>query len=154
MYICLFPAERLVVDTSPTRFNHSAALVSPVFNRSRDWYSNCLKFRYMLRGPGKKRMTIYHKTNEYRQIPIWISKRNTGKNWVYGQVSLSSVSKFQVGNDAICYRKIPWLFVSAPPLNPSAPPGVYCCLLHPPPSLRIVCLLQATYISSSLLVNE
>lgn len=101
LYICLFPAERLVVDTGPTRFNHSAVLVSPVYNRSRDWYSNCLKFRYMLRGPGKKRMTIYHKTSEYREIPIWISKRNTGKNWVYGQVSLSSVSKFQVGNDAI-----------------------------------------------------
>ena len=90
-----------MVDTSSTRFNKSAVLVSPEYNRSRDWYSKCLRFRYMLRGPGKKRMTIFHRTDSYREIPIWTSKRNTGKNWVYGQVSLSSVSKFQVGNDAL-----------------------------------------------------
>ena len=92
-----------MVDTNLTRFNQSAVLVSPVYNRSRDWYSKCLRFRYMLRGPGKKRMTIFHKIDNYREIPIWKSKRNTGKTWVYGQVSLSSVSKFQVG----CVRFYP-----------------------------------------------
>ena len=90
-----------MVGTSPTHFKQSDVLVSPVYNRSRDWHSKCLRFRYMLRGPGKHKMTIFHKTDSYREIPIWIAKRNTGKKWLYGQVSLSSVSRFQVGNDVV-----------------------------------------------------
>lgn len=34
---------RLLVDTNVTNFNQSAILVSPLYNRSRDWYSDCLK---------------------------------------------------------------------------------------------------------------
>ena len=90
-----------MVGTSPTQFKQSAVLVSPVYNRSRDWHSKCLKFRYMSRGPGKQTIIIFHKTDSYREIPIWISKRNTGKKWVYGQVTLSSVSRFQVSNDVV-----------------------------------------------------
>ena len=85
-----------MVDTSATSLNQSALLVSPPHSRSRDWHSKCLRFRFMLRGPGEKRLTIYQKSNNYREIPIWISKRNTGSNWIYGQVPLSSVSQFQV----------------------------------------------------------
>ena len=85
-----------MVDTNVTYFNKSAVLASPLYNRSRDWHSECLKFRYMLRGPGKKALTIYRKTKTYREIPIWISKTNTGENWLYGQVPLSSISNFQV----------------------------------------------------------
>lgn len=87
---------RLLVDTNVTNFNQSAILVSPLYNRSRDWYGDCLKFRYMLRGPGKKTLSIYWKTKTYREIPIWISNRNTGRNWLYGQVPLNSLSEFQV----------------------------------------------------------
>ena len=79
-----------------TRFNQSAVLVSPPYNRSRDWHSKCLRFRFMLSGPGAKRLTIYQKTKSYREIPIWISRRDTGQNWIYGQVPLSSVLEFQV----------------------------------------------------------
>ncbi|XP_078349717.1 uncharacterized protein LOC144634555 [Oculina patagonica] len=50
----------------------------------------------MLRGAGAKSLTIYQKTNNYREIPIWITKSDTGQNWNYGQVPLSSVSEFQV----------------------------------------------------------
>ncbi|KAJ7371534.1 hypothetical protein OS493_024874 [Desmophyllum pertusum] len=88
--------DRVVVDANSTLFNQSAVLVSPPYNRSRDWHSKCLRFRYMLRGPGEKTMTIYQKTSSYREIPIWVSKINTGQNWIYGQVPLSSVSEFQI----------------------------------------------------------
>ncbi|XP_022807964.1 uncharacterized protein LOC111344965 [Stylophora pistillata] len=87
---------RLVVNTNVTYFNQSAVLVSPLYNRSRDWHSECLKFRYMLRGPGMKALTIYQKTKQYRRIPVWISRRNSGANWLYGQVPLNSLSEFQV----------------------------------------------------------
>ena len=97
MAVYVFTGDRLVVDTNTTTlFDQSAVLASPIYNRSRDWHSECLRFRYMLRGPGKKVMMIYQKTNDYREIPIWISRRNTGQNWFYGQVPLSSVSRFQV----------------------------------------------------------
>ena len=85
-----------MVNTNVTYFNQSAVLVSPLYNRSRDWHSECLKFRYMLRGPGMKALTIYQRTKQYRRIPVWISRRNSGANWLYGQVPLNSLSEFQV----------------------------------------------------------
>ena len=84
------------MDTNVTQFTQLAVLMSPLYNRSHDWPSECLKFRYMFRGPGKKTLTIYQKTKTYRKIPIWISGSNTGKNWLYGQVPLNSLSEFQV----------------------------------------------------------
>ncbi|XP_078357060.1 uncharacterized protein LOC144641914 [Oculina patagonica] len=88
--------DRLVVDTNDIQFYQTAVLASRPYNRSRDWHSRCLRFRFMLRGPGEKRLTIYQKTNSYREIPIWISGSNTGPTWSYGQVPLSSVLEFQV----------------------------------------------------------
>ena len=92
--ICL--GDRLEVDTSATRINRTAVLVSSLYNRSRDGHSKCLKFRYMLRGPGEKTLTIYQKVDSQRETPVWVSKRKTGANWIYGQVPLSSISTFQV----------------------------------------------------------
>ena len=92
--LCL--GDRLVVDTNVTRFNQTAVLVSPVYSRSHFGHSKCLRFRYMLKGPGEKTLTIYQKADSRREIPVWVSKRETGSNWIYGQVPLSSVSKFQV----------------------------------------------------------
>lgn len=85
-----------MVDTNAAGFGQSAVLLSPPYNRSRDWHSKCLKFRYMLRGSGKKKMTVYQKIKSYREIPIWISRHNNAQDWSYGQVPLSAVSEFQV----------------------------------------------------------
>jgi len=99
MYYLIFlhvQADRLVVDTNAVSSVHSANLVSPPYDRSRDWHSKCLRFRYMLRGSGKKTMTVYQKTKNYRDIPVWISKTSHAQDWSYGQVPLSAVSDFQV----------------------------------------------------------
>ena len=85
-----------MVDTNATRFNGTAVLASPIYNRSRDGHSKCLKFRYMLNGPGEKTLTIYQKEGSHRETPVWVSKRKTGANWIYGQVPLSSISQLQV----------------------------------------------------------
>ncbi|XP_020614393.1 bone morphogenetic protein 1 homolog [Orbicella faveolata] len=50
----------------------------------------------MLRGPGEKTLTIYQKVDNHRETAVWVSKRKTGTNWIFGQVPLSSISKFQV----------------------------------------------------------
>ena len=92
----IFVDDRLEVDTNATGFNETAVLVSPLYNRSRDGHSKCLKFRYMLRGPGEKTLTIYQKEGNHRETPVWVSKWKTGANWIYGQVPLSSISKLQV----------------------------------------------------------
>lgn len=84
------------MSRNETNLNDFAVLVSPPYNRSRDGKSKCLKFRYMLRGTGKKSLTIYQKRNGFREIPIWVSKHSTGQNWIYGQVPLTSLSDFQV----------------------------------------------------------
>ena len=85
-----------MVDTNVTRLNRTAVLVSPLYNRSREGHSKCLKFRYMLRGPGKKTLTIYQKVDSHRETPVWVSRGETGANWIYGQVPLSSISQLQV----------------------------------------------------------
>jgi len=50
----------------------------------------------MLRGPGEKTLTIYQKAENSRETPVWVSRSETGSNWIDGQLPLSSVSKFQV----------------------------------------------------------
>ena len=96
LFSSLSTADRIVLDSNATLLNQTAILVSQKYNRSRDWHTKCLKFRYMLRGPGRKSLTIYQQTGNYREVPIWIWKTRTGNNWVYGQVPLSAVSTFQV----------------------------------------------------------
>ena len=50
----------------------------------------------MLKGPGEKTLAIYQKVGNRREIPIWVSKRETGSTWIDGQAPLSTVLKFQV----------------------------------------------------------
>lgn len=85
-----------MVDTNAVPSVQSAVLMSQSYDRSRDWHSKCLKFRYMLRGPGVKTMTVYQKIKSYREIPVWISRGSNVQDWEYGQVPLSAVSDFQV----------------------------------------------------------
>ena len=92
----MFSVGRLVADGITAHVNQSALFMSPLYDASHDGKSRCLRFRYMLQGPGEKALTVYRKAKKYREIPIWISKGITRGNWVYGQVQLSSISDFQV----------------------------------------------------------
>ena len=92
----MFPGGRLVADGITAHVNQSALFVSPLYDASHDGKSRCLRFRYMLQGPGEKALTVYRKAKTSREIPIWISKGVTRGDWVYGQVQLSSMSDFQV----------------------------------------------------------
>ena len=85
-----------MVDANAVGSVHPAVLMSQPYGRSHDWHSKCLKFRYMLRGSGKKTLTVYQKTKSYREIPVWISRGSKAQDWKYGQVPLSAVSDFQV----------------------------------------------------------
>ena len=113
MYFSIFflvQADRLVVDTNAAGSVHSAVLVSPPYDRSRAGHSKCFKFRYMLRGPGKKTMTVYQKTKRYREIPVWTSRTSHDQDWSYGQVPLSAVAEFQV---IICLWIVCLLFTTS-----------------------------------------
>ena len=92
--ICL--GDQLLVDSKITGSNQTAVLVSPVYNRSHYGHSKCLRFRYMLNGPGEKTLTVYQQVGNRRKTPIWVSQRETGSNWIDAQAPLSSVMKFQV----------------------------------------------------------
>ena len=92
----MFSVSRLVADGITTHVNQTALLMSPLYDRSHDGKSRCLRFRYMLRGPGEKALIIYQRAKNLRRVPIWISKGTTWGNWVYGQIQLSSNSAFQV----------------------------------------------------------
>ncbi|RMX55729.1 hypothetical protein pdam_00025118, partial [Pocillopora damicornis] len=87
---------RLVVDTVDLEPNGTAVLVSQTYNRSSDGKSRCLRFRYMLQGSGDKTLTISQKTGIYREIPIWTWKGNSGRDWIYGEVPLTSTTKFKI----------------------------------------------------------
>ncbi|KAM7440722.1 hypothetical protein ABFA07_010120 [Porites harrisoni] len=117
-------ADRIVLDTNTTLLNQTAILVSQKYNRSRDWHTKCLKFRYMLRGPGRKSLTIYQQTGNYREVPIWIWKTRTGNNWVYGQVPLSAVSASQVFIKGKVEKKE--AFVALSGLYVEEDPSIHC----------------------------
>ena len=85
-----------MVDTVDLEPNGTAVLVSQTYNRSSDGKSRCLRFRYMLQGSGDKTLTISQKTGIYREIPIWTWKGNSGRDWIYGEVPLTSTTKFKV----------------------------------------------------------
>ena len=85
-----------MVDTVDLEPNGTAVLVSQTYNRSNDGESRCLRFRYMLWGSGDKTLTILQKTGSFHEIPIWTWKRNSGRGWIYGQVPLTSTTKFKV----------------------------------------------------------
>lgn len=72
-------------------------MVSPWFNRSAEGYGACLKFRYSLYGPGAESLRIFQKTDlQEDERPLWVDHNSTYGHWRYGQVSVSSVNKYQV----------------------------------------------------------
>lgn len=70
-------------------------LVSPWNNRSADKYGSCLKFRFLMFGPGAKGLEI-HQQLEQSQWPIWKDSDNMVPYWRHGQVSLSSLARSKV----------------------------------------------------------
>ena len=90
----LCPPASLVV----TGESGIAAVVSPGYKRSAEGYGACLKFRYSLYGPGAKSLKLFQRTNQTGDddLPLWEERRNTASHWGYGQVSLSTISQYQV----------------------------------------------------------
>ena len=79
--------------------NPGAAIYeSPWYNPSEDWYGSCLKFKYKLQGPGAKSLRLYQKLPyDFVKQPIWVDYNSTDNVWKHGQVSLTTVSRYQVG---------------------------------------------------------
>lgn len=74
--------------------------VSPLFAKSKDSYTKCLKFKYKIVGPGARSLTIYQEMPYgYGRQPIWTDDvRRPGDMWQYGQTSISTISSFRVSN--------------------------------------------------------
>lgn len=71
--------------------------VSPWYDRSEDWYGRCLKFKYKFSGSGARALWIYQKLDYYfDKIPIWVANDKSNTSWRYGQVSITTVSRYQV----------------------------------------------------------
>lgn len=77
---------------------------SPVYERSYEGHSVCVRFRYIMYGSGRRVLRLYQQLelmNRTRRL-MWAvnESNNTDGTWKYGRVSVPSVTKYRV-------RKIP-----------------------------------------------
>ena len=99
-----FIVDRLVL-ASETHL--TAFIVSPHYNHSKDWYRHCLKFRYMLHGPGARQLTVYQTLEDNKKRPVWTANKTTlESSWKYGQVPLAAVSGYTVSGWKVSDRKM------------------------------------------------
>ncbi|XP_048583834.1 uncharacterized protein LOC5504590 isoform X1 [Nematostella vectensis] len=73
----------------------SAKLVGPHFSRSVDSSSVCLRFRYMMYGPGVQRLSVAQKVGNGSMVPVWEDDASD-KTWRYGQTPLMGIHDYKV----------------------------------------------------------
>lgn len=78
-----------------------ALVVSPWYNRSAEGFGKCLQFRFLMFGPGAKALQIYQDLGMGHERQIWKNSNNTVPFWRHGQVSLTSIARYKVGNICI-----------------------------------------------------
>ena len=74
----MFSVGRLVADGITAHVNQSALFMSPLYDASHDGKSRCLRFRYMLQGPGEKALTVYRKAKNIVKYLFGSQKASPG----------------------------------------------------------------------------
>ena len=73
---------------------------SPLYERSYEGHKICMRFRYLIYGPGRHVLRIYQQLDltDYPRRLMWAvnESKNTDLIWKYGRVALPSVTKYKV----------------------------------------------------------
>lgn len=82
----------------------SSVLKSPWYNRSTFGHTQCLRFRYIVYGPGAVRLRVMHRyDSSHFFVPVLDVTTNNQSLWRYAQTPIGSVHNYQV---SIKYRNI------------------------------------------------
>ncbi|XP_031561610.1 uncharacterized protein LOC116297509 isoform X2 [Actinia tenebrosa] len=78
----------------------SSIYMSPIFRSSHLSYGQCLRFLYLIYGPGTRKLRIYQhlKVDNFVKRLVWFvnTSNSTDSAWHYGKASISGVSEFKI----------------------------------------------------------
>ena len=90
----------MVCNNNMTQPSQTSLFESPLYERSYEGHKICMRFRYLIYGPGRHFLRIYQQLNltDYQRRLMWAvnESNNTDLIWKYGRVALPSVTKYKV----------------------------------------------------------
>ena len=90
----------MVINNNTSQPSQTSFFESPLYERSYEGHNICVRFRYLIYGPGRHFLRIYQQLNltDYPRRLMWAvnESNNTDLIWKYGRVALPSVSKYKV----------------------------------------------------------
>ena len=90
----------MVFNNNTSQPSQTSFFESPLYERSYEGHNICVRFRYLIYGPGRHFLRIYQQLNltDYPRRLVWAvsESNNTDLIWKYGRVALPSVTKYKV----------------------------------------------------------
>ena len=98
----------MVCNNNMTQPSQTSLFESPLYERSYEGHNICVRFRYLIYGPGRHFLRIYQQLDltDYPRRLMWAvnESNNTDVIWKYGRVTLTSVAKHSVMNTkSLCF---------------------------------------------------
>ena len=90
----------MVFNNNTSQPPQTSLFESPLYERSYEDHNICVRFRYLIYGPGRHFLRIYQQLDltDFPRRLMWAvnESNNTDLIWKYGRVALSSVTKYKV----------------------------------------------------------
>ena len=107
-YILLI-GHYIYIETSNTKENQTAQIVSPALGRSGTY---CVSFWYNMHGRGINTLNLYVKDGNYYGSPRWSMHGAQGNIWHHGQLQINAQKGNTVSYNNDTYWLIDWLYRS------------------------------------------
>lgn len=92
--------RHMVLSNTTSRPPQPSLFESPMYERSYKDHAVCVRFRYLVYGPGKRFLRLYQQLDllNHTSSLMWAvnESNNTEVVWKYGRVAVPSVSKYKV----------------------------------------------------------
>ena len=90
----------MVFNNNTSQTSQRSLFESPLYERSYEGHKICMRFRYLIYGPGRHFLRIYQRLDltDYPRRLMWAVNEpsNTDLIWKYGRAALPSVTKYKV----------------------------------------------------------
>ena len=90
----------MVYNNNTSQTSQRSLFESPLYERSYEGHKICMRFRYLIYGPGRHFLRIYQRLDltDYPRRLMWAVNEpsNTDLIWKYGRAALPSVTKYKV----------------------------------------------------------
>ena len=90
----------MVYNYNTSQTSQRSLFESPLYERSHEGHKICMRFRYLIYGPGRHFLRIYQQLDltDYSRRLMWAVNEpsNADLIWKYGRAALPSVTKYKV----------------------------------------------------------